>query len=431
MMKRAKVGDAISDYNQVIEDIRDGTYNPLDYSSVVYAEARRRLGIDHIEGITVGMALRREVTARNNPFLEYAIVRWHFFEGLERSMDRALTLLGLGILSLAAAIVPGAVGIILAAVDAVFSVYNAVQGVREARATLRMARLDIYGTVVGISEADAEEALNDAWINLGVTLVLSVGVPALQARAYLRDARGNRVPRAGGAASVTRAESRLLHEGAELHGSQLRPQQLNAEAQVASRTPGRPSTLPGFEEEIRLANDHVWRRRGGSWCRFSTRPFCMPDANLPTALRRRAYRNVAQTLDEGTDVTGRFVRNRGHSFADHGAHTTAAQHERRLRTGLTPSGRMSPTPTSGRFATHRAHLDAYQLALDDLSAHYLTTSGAPAGAYRGTLNLPGAGKSYALGPGGALVESTVNRFTFFFRRNSHGWYDLITMYPVP
>lgn len=430
--KRAKVGDAISDYDQVIEDIRDGTYDPLDYSSAVYAEARRRLGIEALEGVTYGMALRREVVARNNPFLEYAIVRWQYFAGVERSMDRALTLLGLGLLTLAAAIVPGAIGVILGAIDIGVGIYNAVEGVREARATLRMARLDIYGSIVGISEADAEEALNDAWINLGVTLVLSAGVGALQARAHLNRPGGARVPRLGGATSVTRAESRLLREGAELHGSQLRPQQLNAEAQVASRSPSRPSTLPGFEEEIRLANDHVWRRRGSSWCRFSTRPFCMPDANLPTALRRRAYRDVAKTLDEGIDPRTRaYTAHRGHSFADHGAHTTAAQHEGRLRTGLVPSRtRVSATTASAKFATHRAHLDAYQMALDNLSANYLRTRGTARADYAFDLQLPGCGKVYTLGPGGALVETTANRFHFFFRQNIYGWYDLIDMYPI-
>jgi hypothetical protein len=317
-------------------------------------------------------------------------------------------------------------------IDVGLGIYTGVQGVRDARATLRMARLDIYGTIVGVSEADAEAALRHAWINLGVTVIITTGVFALQARAFMRRPGGARVPRAGRAVGVTSTEGRLLRETRDLHGSQLRPQQLSAEAQVASRSPSRPSTLRGFDEEIHLPNNHTWRRQGSSWCRFSVRPFCMPSSTLPPALRRRAYRDVARTLDEGLDATGRIVPNRGHSFADHGAHTTPAQHRHRLNTGVTPGGSTRGVPpTSSRFATHRAHLDAYEMAINDLGANYLRANGTPKAGYTNTLTLSGAGKSYALGHGGALVETTVSRFTFYFERNARGWYDLVTMYPVP
>ncbi len=430
--KRDKLRGAVADYDQVIEDIRDGTYNPLDYSRAVYDEARRRLGLERLEGVTVGMVLSRSVTAVNNPFLEYAVVRWHYKEGLERDFRRAAVLFGLGLLTVASALIPGAPGVVLGAIDIGLGIYSGVQGVRDARATLRMARLDIRGTIVGVTEAEAEAALRHAWINLGVTLVLTAGVAALQARAYLRRPGGGRVLRSGRAVGVSGTESRLLTETAELHGSQLRPQQLNAEAQVAARSPSRPSTLRGFDEEITLPNNHTWRRQGASWCRFSTRPFCMPSTTLPPALRRRAYRDVARTLDEGLDASGRLVRDRGHSFADHGAQTTPAQHRHRLLTGVTPGGSTRGIPTSSsRFSTHRAQLDAYQLALDDLAANYLRTNGTPKAEYSGRLTLRGAGSSYTLDTSGALVRTTVNRFFFYFERNAHGWYDLITMYPIP
>jgi len=430
--KHDKLRGAVADYDQVIADIQDGTYDPLDYSQAVYDLARQRLGLVRMEGVTVGMVLTRTVVAARNPFLEYAVVRWHFKEGLERDFRRAAVLFGMGLLTVAAALVPGAVGVVLGVVDAGLGIYNAVQGVGEARATLRMARLDIHGTIVGVSEADAERALRHAWINLGVTLLLTAGVAALQAHAFLRRPGGVRVPRSGRAVGVTSTESRLLAETAELHGSQLRPQQLSAEAQVAARSPSRPSTLRGFEEEITLPNDHTWRRQGTSWCRFSTRPFCMPSSTLPPALRRSGYRDVARTIDEGLDATGAFNANRGHSFADHGAQTTPAQHRTRLNTGVTPGGSTRAVPaSSSRFATHRAHLDAYQMALDDLGANYLRTRGTPRAGYTNTLTLGGVGKSYTLGAGGVLMETTVSRFTFYFERNAHGWYDLITMYPVP
>jgi hypothetical protein len=444
--KREKLRGAVADYDQVIEDILDGTYNPLDYSSAVYAEARRRLGIEYIEGVTVGIILRRSILPAKNPFLEYAIVRWHYFEGVERSLHDLNVLFALGLLTLAAALIPGAVGVVLGAIDIGLGIGTGVKGVLDARDTLRMARLDIYGTIVGVSEADAEAALRHAWINLGVTIVITAGVGALQARAYLHRPGGVRQPRSGPAVGVSRAEGRLLSEAGELHGSQLSPQQLNAEAQVASRSPTRPSRLAGYEEEILLPNDHTWRRRGNTWCRFSFRPFCMPDATLPQALRRRAYRDVAKTLDEGVNASGSVISNRGHSYADHGAHTTPEQHEHRLRTGFSPSGRNTRLPdgslpnASSRFATHRAQLDAYQLARDDAARQILAAGSSPPNTISRTLDLPGAGSTYTIDGGslvrgnlvgGTLRRATVDRFRYVFRRNVTGSYDLITMFPEP
>jgi hypothetical protein len=157
----------------------------------------------------------------------------------------------------------------------------------------------------------------------------------------------------------------------------------------------------------------------------------MPDATLPRALRRRAYRDTARTLDEGIDAAGNVVPNRGHSYADHGAHTTPAQHERRLLTGVTPGGSTRGIPdTSSKFSTHRAHLDAYQMALEDLGAHYLRTSGTPKAGYSNALSLSGVGRSYSLDASGNLVAQTVDEFFFYFEFNPHtGWYELITMYP--
>jgi hypothetical protein len=48
----------------------------------------------------------------------------------------------------------------------------------------------------------------------------------------------------------------------------------------------------------------------------------------------------------------------GHGYADHGAHTTDAQQARRIETGVSPSGRISPTNRATRFQSHEAQLEA-------------------------------------------------------------------------
>jgi hypothetical protein len=438
---REKIQGVIRDYAQIIEDIRDGDYDPLDYSAAVYQEARQRLGIERMTPATVGMILSRRATADQNPFLEWAIVRWKFKEGIERDIERGMLLYALGILTLAAALVPGALGVVLAVIDVGLSIYMGVRGVLDAQSVLRMARLDIHGDIVGISEADAERALTHAWIGLGVTVVLTVGVGALQARMMLRRPGGVREPRLSPAIRTTTRESRLLSETRGLHGSRLSPTQLTGEAEMVARGRSQASRMPGFQEEVHLPNNHVWRRRGQTWCRFSIRPFCMPSRTLPRGLRRRGYRDAARTLDEAQDAFGRPLPrdiNRRHSYADHGAQTTPQQQEIRLRTGVTPGGRPGTRPASAsRFNTHRDHVEAFQRALDELSANYMNVTGTrPRIDYVAEIDMGrGIGTSYTLGPGpratAPLQRQTVNRVHFWFRYDGHGWYDLVTMYPVP
>jgi len=439
--KREKVRGVIEDYAQIIEDIRDGTYDPLDYSAAVYQEARQRLGIERLYPATVGMVLSRTATANQNPFIEYAVVRWKFKEGLERSFERGMVLVGLGILTLASALIPGALGIVVAVIDAGLGIYMGVQGVLDAQSVLRMARLDINGDIVGVSEADAEKALTHAWIGLGVTVVLTVGIGALQARMYLRRPDGVRQPRVSNTLRTSGRESSLLRETRDLHGSRLSQSQITGEAEVVARGRSQASTMDGFQEEVLLPNNHIWRRNGATWCRFSIRPFCMPSSTLPRGLRRRSYSDVAATLDDAVDGFGRPLPRditRRHSYADHGAHTTPAQQEARLRTGVTPGGRTPAAPdAAGRFNTHRAHLDAYQRALDDLAANYMNARGTRAKLiHEDTIDMGyGIGTSYSLAPGpiatAAVRAQTVQRVRFVFRYDGHGWYDLVTMYPVP
>ncbi len=62
----------------------------------------------------------------------------------------------------------------------------------------------------------------------------------------------------------------------------------------------------------------------------------------------------------------------GHSFADHGAQTTKEQHQERLKSGKTPSGRTSKVPGSApgssKFNSDAAHQAALKAAATQLEA---------------------------------------------------------------
>ncbi|GAB4284067.1 MAG: hypothetical protein Kow0092_38660 [Deferrisomatales bacterium] len=271
--RREKIRGAIADYEQVIEDIASGDYDPLDYSAAVYAEARERLGIGHFEYGTVGQVLSREIVADRNPFLAWAITRWKFKEGLERAFTRALVLVALGILTLAAALVPGAIGVILGAIDIALGFALGAKDVLDAQAMLRMARLDVHGDIVGISEADAERALRNAWINLAATTVLTAGTAALRARSVVRTSGGSRFRRGARDIPMSGRQRALLARSGRKPAHRMTRAEMGAEIDVASRAPRRPSRTAGYVEEVDLPNGHTWRRRAdGTWCRFSTRP---------------------------------------------------------------------------------------------------------------------------------------------------------------
>ena len=153
---------------------------------------------------------------------------------------------------------------------------------------------------------------------------------------------------------------------------------------------------------------------------------CTPLTTIDRA-RRAQYKKSAEALDNG-------VSHDGHSFKDHGAQTTPAQHERRLKTGVTPGGDTRAIPaSSGKFATHSAQMSAYERATNELAANYLTTGTSPRMKleYTAVFDMPGAGFSYSLDASGNVVRTTVGRVSAYFRLNSAGWYDLVTMYPRP
>jgi hypothetical protein len=181
--QKEELQEAIDVYETVKEDIESDEYDPLDYSSAVYEEARRRLGISEFEDFTtVGMVLSREVTAEANPFLAWTIVHWHWKEGVERTIETGLLLAGLGILTVAAMLVPGVAGLVLTVLDIGIGIGLGIQGIADARELLNMARLDIHQDIRGISVEDAERALNHAWLSFGATILLTAG-PIVLSRA--------------------------------------------------------------------------------------------------------------------------------------------------------------------------------------------------------------------------------------------------------
>ena len=83
----------------------------------------------------------------------------------------------------------------------------------------------------------------------------------------------------------------------------------------------------------------------------------------------------------------------GHSYKDHGAHTTKEQHKTRLSTGVAPSGRASRVPSSApgssKFDSDSLHQSALATAAAQLAAKN-TGSGRKRG-INGKVGVSGAG----------------------------------------
>jgi len=193
--QREQLGEALDVYETVRADIEDDEYDPLDYSRPVYEEARRRLGISEFpEFTTVGMVLRGDVAATRNPFLAQAIVGWHWREGVERQIETGLLLGGLLILTAGAMLVPGVGGAVLGALDVGIGIGMGVHQIADANEVLNMARLDTSGSIRGVSVEAAAHALRQAWIGLGVTVVLTAGPIALSRALRVRGGGGIELP---------------------------------------------------------------------------------------------------------------------------------------------------------------------------------------------------------------------------------------------
>ena len=88
--------------------------------------------------------------------------------------------------------------------------------------------------------------------------------------------------------------------------------------------------------------------------------------------RSSRIRRIAVTFVDGVkdDDPSTYDTAGGHSYKDHGAHTTKEQHMTRLRTGVAPSGRVSRVPpgkASSKFKSDAKHVEAFKAARADLT----------------------------------------------------------------
>jgi hypothetical protein len=132
----------------------------------------------------------------------------------------------------------------------------------------------------------------------------------------------------------------------------------------------------------------------------------------------------------------------GHSFAKHGAHTTAAQQETRLRTGIAPDGSATAVPPkqAGKFASDAAQVEAAKAAERELYDNMLRSNGRLKRQVEVEFDVQGAGFSYSLDPlgvppppylGGHVVETMSHRVQAIWKLNPAGTdYILYTMYPI-
>ena len=83
-------------------------------------------------------------------------------------------------------------------------------------------------------------------------------------------------------------QARLLKESAGADARTLTVEQFDAELDVVRRSQRKPSSEPGYVNEVDLGNGHAWRqKKDGSWCRFTKPEFCgtvIPDVDLPGSL---------------------------------------------------------------------------------------------------------------------------------------------------
>lgn len=86
----------------------------------------------------------------------------------------------------------------------------------------------------------------------------------------------------------------------------------------------------------------------------------------------------------------------GHSYADHGAHTTEEQHRTRLQTGIAPSGRVSRVPNSApgssKFDSNELHAHALGVAASKLAEK--NTGDRMTKGINGKVGVSGAGTIY-------------------------------------
>ena len=125
----------------------------------------------------------------------------------------------------------------------------------------------------------------------------------------------------------------------------------------------------------------------------------------------------------------------GHSYADHGAQTTANDHLTRLTTGACPSGRNSVPPDgkSSKFASKAMHIAAVKMALEDLKDKKKKRNGDWKKGYSNHYVLANVGITYEL-DGEKIKDPTTKCSNFYCAWSNDGLGDnfkLITCWPKP
>jgi hypothetical protein len=192
---RDQMEEAVAGFATVEENILSGEYEPIDYSKAVYDEARQRLGIEwYSDFTTMRVALQRWEVVPENAFLAYAIARWQWEEKVRELDEQFALFVGLGLLTVASLVVPGAAGAVLAGIDLAVGLSVGVEAVDDAYDVLALARLDTDGSIRGITVEQAEEALTTAWIGLGLSIIIAAGLGALFGRLLIKGRGATAIP---------------------------------------------------------------------------------------------------------------------------------------------------------------------------------------------------------------------------------------------
>ncbi len=118
-----------------------------------------------------------------------------------------------------------------------------------------------------------------------------------------------------------------------------------------------------------------------------------------------------ESLMTGVDVDkpSTYDTGGGHSYADHGAHTTEDQQRERLKSGTAPSGRSSKVPKgagASKFASDEKHVEAMKAAWSALVAKNVGAKSGLKG-MGGKIPLAGAGPVYFRGGDATKIASEV------------------------
>ena len=131
----------------------------------------------------------------------------------------------------------------------------------------------------------------------------------------------------------------------------------------------------------------------------------------------------------------------GHSYVEHGAQVTPAQHEVRLRTGQKPSGDIpvdaqgvpKPPPlSSSSFSSDAKHLEALDKADQKLPTEKFNKKRGLKKKVEVTVDVPNGGSSYSLDSNNKTISVTTDKALAVYKleNTGKGEYELVTLFPV-